>query len=82
MGQFFKIKDMSHVDIKFKVRANDVFETIGFNEMTKDLSYFGIQSGTEMIIEPKEEAKTNQIQVENAVTENSKADENGKIESN
>jgi len=82
MGQFFKIKDMSLVDMKYKVRKNDVFETIIFNEMTKDLAYFGIQSGTEMIIEPKEEPKTNQMQTENIVTENSKLDENNKVESN
>jgi len=82
MGQYFKIKDMSHVDIKFKVRPTDVFETVNFNEMTKDLSYFGIISGTEMIIEPKEDPKANQMQAQETASENLKLDENGQIESN
>lgn len=70
---------MSNVDIRYKVRVNDVFETIHFNEMTKDLSYFGIQSGTEMIIEPKEDPKTNQVEAVDSVVKN---DENCQVESN
>jgi len=53
-GQYFKIKDMSAVDLKFRLRADECWEKIDENEMTKGLDHFGILSGCEFIIDPKE----------------------------
>lgn len=77
IGQFFKIKDMSNVVLKYKVRNNDVYDYIDIDEMTKGLDYFGIQSGTEFVIDPKEAKITDEDAM---VQENIKVDENSKAE--
>ena len=51
--QWFKIKDVNAVDIKFRNNTKDVFETIPENQMTKDLNYFGVQSNAEFIFDEK-----------------------------
>jgi len=62
-GNYFKIKDMNAVDLKYRTNPEDCWETIDFKEMTKNLDYFGIKYGTEIIFEEKEGEKNNETNV-------------------
>jgi len=53
-GQYFKIKDMSQVDVKFRIHEADCWEKIEDKEMTKSLNYFGMKGGSEIIFDAKE----------------------------